>query len=167
MKFLLLLLMLIPSLATAQSYSSLVGVTYEKLRELQPLKNCVQNEARVDTDGYLCKVFYDTINAKNVIVVEYENYKEGKSSYTILDVTEFDFIGLEEHLYVGSAEGKHKNTHRFVIAVDCCYVINKTQDWPAISRRVKMAWSFNKQTNKIERLNTKNMVREWDGFYWE
>jgi hypothetical protein len=158
--------MAIPMFAESQVYSSLIGVTYKNQTELSLLKNCEKIETKVDFDRYLCSVYFDTINTKYIVLAEKENEGVQENTYTILDVIEFGSLNRKQHLLVGSAEGIHLETHRFVIAIDCCYKIDKAEDWPDTSFKMYKAWAINKRSDKIERLKAKRVTRVGEGFTW-
>ncbi len=91
--------------------------------------------------------------------------KDTFTTYKILYLIAFD--NKDGYLiYIGSNEiNEWKQQDTFLIDVECCYHIRKSSDWPEFSKKIRYAWTFDKTTLKIIKLNPKKISRIWEGFY--
>lgn len=96
--------------------------------------------------------------------IEKETTRDTMTTYKILDIIDFEST-KGALIFIGSNENKKGNTQNtFVVDIECCYHIHKSEDWPVGSKRIIKAWTFDKLTNNFEKLNPKKIYRSGEGF---
>lgn len=129
--------------------------------ELPQLQNCMELDSRVEGSRHICSAYLNTLTNKYIVFVRYKN------TGIIMDVIVLDRYSEDAHLFIGSTETKALAANNsFFIAIECCYAINKPEDWNAGKGKVMTAYMFNKPTKRFKKLNPKKVQRAGEGFYY-